>query len=215
MSDSLQSHGLQHPRLPCPLSSSGVCSNSIPLSCWCYPTISSSVALFSCPQSFPALGSFPMNWLFVSGGQSIGTSASASVSVLPMSTQGWFPLGLTSMISLLSKRLSGVSYSTTVWEHKIFSVQPSLWSKFHILMTTGKTIALTIGTSVGKMMSLLFNMLSRFVIAFLPRRKCLLILWLQSPSPVILEPKKRNLPLFPLFPHLFAMNWWHNHMPRS
>ena len=83
-----------------------------------------------CPHSFPASGSFPMNWHLASGGQSIG--ASASVSVLPMNIQGWFPLGLTGFTSLLSKWLSRVFSSITVWKHQFFSAQPSLWSKIHI-----------------------------------------------------------------------------------
>ena len=99
MSDSLRPHGLQQARLPCPLPSPGVCSNSCPLSRWCHPIISSSVVPFSsCLQSFQASRSFPMNWPFASGGQSIG--ASTSVSVLPMNVQNWFPLGLTGLISL-------------------------------------------------------------------------------------------------------------------
>ena len=94
MSDSWRPHGLQHARLSCSSLSPGVYSNSCPLSCWCHPTISSSVVPFSsCPQSFSASQSFPMSQLFTSSGQSIGASASASASVLPMSTQGWFPLG--------------------------------------------------------------------------------------------------------------------------
>ena len=98
MSNSLQPHGLQHARLPCPSLSPRVCSNSCPLSHWCHPAISSSVTSFSsCPQSFPASGSFPMSWLFTSGGQING----ATVSVLPMNIQGWFPLGLIGLISLL------------------------------------------------------------------------------------------------------------------
>ena len=129
--NSLYSHGLQHARLPCPSLFPRVCSNSCPLSQWCHPTISSPVALFSsCPQSFPASGSFPMSWLFASGGQS--TRASASASVLPMSVQGWFPLGLTGLISLHSKRLSRVFYSNTIWEHQFFGAQPSLWTNSHI-----------------------------------------------------------------------------------
>ena len=89
----LQLHGLQHTRLPCPSPSPGVCPNSCPLSWWCHPTILSSVTpCSSCLQSFPASGSFPMRWLLASGGQSIGASASASV--LPMNIQGWFPLNL-------------------------------------------------------------------------------------------------------------------------
>ena len=102
VSDSLWPHGLQHARLPCPSLSSEVCSDSCPLNWWCHPTISSSVFLFSsCPQSFPASGIFPMSWLFISGGQGIGASALASV--LPMNIQGWFSLGLTPLISLLSQ----------------------------------------------------------------------------------------------------------------
>ena len=99
MFDSFQLHGLEHTRLPCPSLSPGVCSNSCPMSWWCYLTISSSVAGFSfCLQSFPASGSFPVSQLFESGGQSIRASASATV--LPMNIQGWFPLELTSLISL-------------------------------------------------------------------------------------------------------------------
>ena len=106
-------HGLQHTRLPCPSPSPGAYSNSCPLSWWCHPTISSSVVPFSsCPQCFSASGSFLMNQLFVSGGQNIGASASASV--LPMNIQDWFPLGRSSLISLQSKGLSRVFPSTTV-----------------------------------------------------------------------------------------------------
>jgi len=105
ISDYLQSHGLQHARLPCPSPSPGACSNSCPLNQWYHPNISSSVIPFSSwPQSFPASGSFPMSQLFTSGGQSIG----ASTSVLPMNIQDWFPLGLTCLISLQSKGLSRV-----------------------------------------------------------------------------------------------------------
>ena len=112
VSDSLWPHGLQHARLPCP-SSPGACSNSHPLSRWCHPTILSSVTPFSpCLQSLPASGSFLMSWLFASGGQSFGVSASASV--LPMNIQGWFPLGLIDLISLQSKGLSRVLFNTTV-----------------------------------------------------------------------------------------------------
>ena len=98
--------------------------NSYPLSQWCYPTISSSVPLFSsCPQSFPVSGTFPMSWLFASGGQSIGASASASV--LPRNIHGWSTLGLTGLISLQSKGLSRVFSNTTVWKHQFFSSQLS------------------------------------------------------------------------------------------
>ena len=99
MSDSLRPHGLQHARLPCPSLSPGVCSNSCPLGWWCHLTISSSVTPFSsCPQFFPASGCFPMSQLFASGSQ-IGASASASI--LPVNIQGWFPLGLNGLLSLL------------------------------------------------------------------------------------------------------------------
>ena len=115
LSESLWFHGLQHTRLPCPSPSPGACLNSSPLSGWCHPTISSSVIPFSfCLQSFPASQSFPMSQFFASGGQSIGVSVSASV--LPTSIQGWFPLGLTGLISLMSKGLSRV-FSTTVQRH--------------------------------------------------------------------------------------------------
>ena len=190
VSDSLQSRGLQHARLPCPLSSPGACSNPCPLSLWCHPTISSSVIPFSsCLQSFPASGSFPMSQFFTLGGQNIGVSASPSV--LPMNNQDWFPLGLTGLISLLSNGLSRVFSNSTVQKHQFFSTQPSLRYNSHIhIWLLKKTIAFTIQTFVGKVTSLLFNMLSRFVIAFLPRSKRLLISWLQWPSAVILEPKK-------------------------
>ena len=97
---------------------------------WCYVTISSSAALFSfCLKPFPASGSFPMCWLFASGDQIIGASASASV--LPMNIQGWFPLRLAGLISLLSRGLSRVFSSTTIWRHWFFGPQPSLWSNSH------------------------------------------------------------------------------------
>ena len=131
LSNSLRPHLLQQARLPCPSLSSGVCSNSCPLSWWCYPTISSPVVPFSsCLQSFPASGSFPMSQFFTSGGQSIGASASASV--FPMNTQGWFPLGLTGLISLQFKGLLRVFSNTTVQKHPFFSPQPCLWSSSHI-----------------------------------------------------------------------------------
>ena len=127
VSDSLWPHGLQHPRLPCPSLSPRVYSNSCPWSRWCHTTLLSSVTCFSSgPQSLSASGSFPISWLFASGGQSIGASASASV--LPMNIQDWFPLGSTGLISLQSKGLSRVFSSTTVQKHRFFGTQPSLWS---------------------------------------------------------------------------------------
>ena len=145
-------HGLQHARLPCPSLSPGVCWDSCPLSQWCHPVISASVALFSCLQSFPASGSFPVSQLLASGGQSIGASASASV--LPMSFQGWFPLGLIGWISLQSKGPSRVFSSTIVWKHQFFNTQPSLWSNSHVhRWLLEKNIALTRVIFVGKVLS--------------------------------------------------------------
>ena len=126
MSDSLQPHGLQHAS-PCLSLSPEVCSDLCPLSWWHHLTISSSVALSSSwLQSFPASESFLMSQLFTSGGQSIG--ASALTSVLPMDIQGWFPLGLTGLISLQSKGLSRIFSNTSIQQHQFFSIQPSLWS---------------------------------------------------------------------------------------
>ena len=116
MSSSLQSQEWQHARLLHPTLSPGVNSNSCPLSLWCHPIISSSVASFSsCSDSFPASGSIPVSRLFTSCGQSIGASASAPV--FPVNIQGWFPLGWTALISLLSKGLLRVFSNTTVWKH--------------------------------------------------------------------------------------------------
>ena len=113
VSDSLQPHGLQHARPPCPSPTPGVYSNTCPLSRWCHPTISSSVIPFSsCLQPFPASESFPVSQPFASGGQSIGVSVSASV--FPMNIQDWFPLGLTDLISLQSKELSKALSNTTI-----------------------------------------------------------------------------------------------------
>ena len=121
-------------------------------------------------QSFPASGSFLLSQLFTSGGQSVGASAPASV--LLMNIQGWRPLGLTGLISLQSKGFSGVFSSSTIQKHQFFDAQPSLWSNSHIhTWLLEKTIALTMQSFVNKVLSLLFNMLSRFVIAFLPRSK--------------------------------------------
>ena len=134
VSDSLRPHGRQHARLPCPAPTPRAYSNSCPLSWWCHPAVSSSVILFfSCLQSFPASGSFPVSQFFASGGQSIGVSASASV--LPMNNQYWFPLGWTGWISLQSKGLSGVFSvfsNTPVQKHQFFGAQLSSQSNSHI-----------------------------------------------------------------------------------
>ena len=188
MCNSLWLHGLQHTRLPCPSPSSEACSNSSILSQGCHLTIPSFVVPFSfCFQSFPASGSFPMSQLFASGSQSIGVSASASG--LLMNIQDWFPLGLTDLISLQSKGLSRVFFNTIVQKHQFFGAHPSLCSNSHSYTTTGRNMILTIWIFVGRVISVYYT-LSRFVIAFIPRNKCLLIPWLQSPSPVILEPRK-------------------------
>ena len=158
----------------------------------CHATISSSIDPFSSHlQSFPASGSFPMSQFFSSGGQSIGVSASGSV--FPMNIWEWFPLWLTGWSSLKSKGLSSLlqhhsSKASVLWCTAFFIVQLS-----HPYMTTGKTIALTRWNFVCKVMSLLLNILSRLVIAFLPRNKHLLISWLQSPSTVIGEPLKNKV----------------------
>ena len=139
------------------------------------------------PWSFPASGSFLMSWLFASGGQSIGTSASASV--LPMKIQGWFSLRLTGLISLQSKGLSRVFSNTTVQKHQFYRNWCFLYSPTFTSIHDGwKNHSFDEMDLAGKVMSLLFNMLSRLVIVFLPRSKRLLISWLQSPSAVILEP---------------------------
>ena len=173
MANLLWPHELQHSSCACPSPSPWVCSNSCPLSRWCHPTFS------SCLQSYPVSGSLPVSHFFASGGQSIGASAS----VLPMKSQGWFPLWLTGLISLLSRRLSEVFSSTTVWKD-FFGAQPPLWSNSHIHTW------LLEKPFVSGVMSLLFNKLSRFIMAFLPRSKRLLISWLQCHLPWFYSPRK-------------------------
>ena len=190
VSDSLQPNGLQHTRPPCPSPTPGVCSNSCPLSRWCHPTISSSVIPFSCLQSFPASGSFQMSQFFTSGGQSSSSfniSPSNEYSGLTSLMMDWLdPLAVQGTLKSLLQHHS--LKSSILWHSSFFIVQLS-----HPYMTTGKTIALATWTFVGKVMFLLFNMLSRLVITFLPRSKCLLISWLQSPSAVILKPHKNKV----------------------
>ena len=152
MSDSLQPHELQHARPPCPSPNPGFHPIPCLLSWWCHPTILSSVVLFSCPQSFPASGSFPVSQFLASGGQSTGVSASTSV--LPMNTQDWSLLGWTGWLSLQFKELSSLlqhhsSKASILRRSAFFIAQLS-----HPCMTTGKTIALTRRTFVGKVMSL-------------------------------------------------------------
>ena len=186
VSDSLRPHESQHARPPCSSATPGVYSNSRPWTQWCHPAISSSVIPFSsCPQSLPASSEStlcmrcPKYWSF-------------SFSIIPSNEHpglisfrmDWLDL-LAVQGTLKSLLQHHSSKASILCCSAFFTVQLS-----HPYMTTGKTIALTRWTFVGKVMSLLFNMLSRLVINFLPRSKCLLISWLQSPSVVILEPRK-------------------------
>ena len=151
---------MQHTRLTCPSATPRSYSNSCPLSWWCHPAISYSVFPFSsCLQSFPASGSFPLSQFFASGGQSIGVSASASD--LPMNIQDWYPLRWIGWISLQSRGLWIVFSNTTVQKHQFLQCSAFFIVPFsHPYMTTGKNIALTRQMFVGKVVSLLFNMLS-------------------------------------------------------
>ena len=206
MSDSLQPHGLQHNRLPCPSPTPGACSNSCPLSRWCHPTITSSVIPYSsCLQSFPTSDStlhirWPKYWNF-----SFSISPSNEHWGQISFRMDWFDL-LAVQGTLKSLLQHHSSKASILRRSAFFTVQLS-----HPYMTTGKTIALTRWTFVGKVISLLYNMLPRLVITFLPRSKCLLISWLQSPSAVILEPKKIKSDTVS---HLFPMRWW-DQMPWS
>ena len=156
MSDSLWPHVLQHARHPCLLPTPRVYPNSCPLNQWCHPTISSSVIPFSShPLSFPASGSFQMSQLFELGGQRIGVSAATSA--LPMNTQDWSPLGWTGWISLMSKGLSRVFSNTAVQSINSLASAFLIVQLSYPYMTTGKTMALTIWTFVGKVISLLFK----------------------------------------------------------
>ena len=188
MSDSLWPCGLQHTRLPCPSPTPRACSDSCPSSWWCHPTISSCHP-FLLPSVFPSITvssnvsvlhiRWPKYWSF-----SFSISPSNEYTGLISFTSHW--LNLLAVQGTLKSLLQNHSSKASILRHSVcFIVQLS-----HPYMTTGKTIALTRWTFVGKVMSLLYNMLSRFVIAFLLRSKHLLISWLQSPSAVILEPKK-------------------------
>ena len=185
---SLRPHGLQHSRLPCPSSSPRACSNSCPLSQWCHPTILSCHPLLLLPSIFPNIRVFsnesalciqwPKYWSF-----NFSISPSKEYSGLTSFKIDWFDL--LTVQGTLKSLLQHHSSKALILYHSAFIVQLS-----HLYMPTGKTIALTRWTFIGKVISLLFNTLSRFVIAFLPRSKHLLISRLQSPSAVILEPKK-------------------------
>ena len=188
MSDYLQPHGLQQVRLPSPPLSRRVCTNSYPLSWWCYLTISSSItSYYSCPQCFPASGSFPMSQLLASGGSNYW---SFSFSINPSNAYSRLIscridcFDLLAFQGTLKSLLQHCSLETSIHLYSVlFIVQLS-----HSCVATGKTIAIL--TFVSTVLSLLFNTLSRLVIAFLQNNKCLLISWLQLPSTVILETKK-------------------------
>ena len=160
MSNSLQPHELQHARLLCPSISPGICSDSCLLHQWCHPTISSSVTPFSCPQSFPAWGSFLISQFFALSGQSLG--AAASVSVLLMNIQSWLPLGLTGLTSFLSKGLSRVFSSTTVWKQQSFDTLLPYGPTLTSILDYWKSHSFEYMHFCCKVMSLLFNTLSRY-----------------------------------------------------
>ena len=176
-----------------------VCSDSRPLSWWCHPAISSSAAPFSSHlQSFPALGSFPVSWLCIRWPKywsfSFSISPPNEYSGLISFRIDWFdPLAVQGTVKSLLQQDN--SKASILWHTAFFTVQLS-----HLYTTTGKNSSLTKWTSIGKLMSLLFNMLSRSVIVFLPSSKHLLISWLQSPSAVILEPKKMKSYTVSTFP---------------
>ena len=153
MSNSLQPHGPQHARLPCPSPTPRAWSNSCPSTQWHYPTISSSVVPFSHLQSFPAPLSFPLSHFLPLSGQSIGVSAAASI--LPMNIQDWFPPGWTGLISSQSKGLSRVFSNTVVQKHQFFSAQLYIWSNSHIHTWLVKNQALARWIFIGKVMFLI------------------------------------------------------------
>ena len=197
MSNSLQPHEPQHARPPCPSPTPGVYPNPCPSSRWCHPTISSSVIpFFSCPQSFPASGSFQMSQLFASGGQS--TEVSASTSVLPMIFRiDW--LDLLAVQGTIKSLLQQHSSKASILQcSAFFIVQLS-----HPYMITGKTIALTRQTFVVKVMSQLFNMLSR-----LNKEQASFNFMATVTICSDFGAQENSLSVFPLFPLLFAMKWW-------
>ena len=191
MSDSLWPHSLQHARLPCPSPTPEAYLNSCPLSWWCHQIILSSVVPFSCLRSFPASGYFPMRQLCASGGQS--TRASASASVLPMNNQGWFPSGNQDWLVWPPWCPRDSQESSPVPQFE--SINSSVFSLLYGPTLTSvrdywKNPNFDYMDLCQQVMSLLFNTLSRFVIAFLPRSKHLLISWLQSPLQWFWSPRK-------------------------
>ena len=205
VSHSLWSHEPQYARPPCPSPTPRVYPNPCPTNQWCHETISSSVVPFSsCPQSFPASGSFQMSQLFASGGQSIEGVLFSNNNEHPgliSFRMDWLDLLAVQVTlkSLLQHHSSKVQFLVLT-----FLYSPTLTS----IHDHWKNYSLARWTFVGKVMSLFFNMLSKLVITFLQRIKCLLISWLQSPSAVILEPRKIKSATVSTVPHLFAMKWW-------
>ena len=198
VSDSLQPHRLQHARLPCPSLSPGIYSNSFPLSRWCLQTPHPLLPLLPLQSIFLIIRVFsnevalhirwPKHWSF-------------SLSISPsMNIQSWFPLGLTGLISLQSKELSKVFSNTTIWKHKFFSTQPFIWLNIHPRIWLLEKPQLWLYAPSLAKWSLLFNTLFRFVIAFLPKSKRLLISCLRSPSAVFLSPRKEICHCFYSFP---------------
>ena len=214
MANSLRPHESQHARPPCPSQTPGSLLKLMPIESMMpsshlilcpplllLPPILPSIRVFSNASTLRMR--WPKFWSF-----SFNISPSNEHKGLMSFRIDW--LDLFAVQGTLKSLLQHYSSKASIFQRlALFTVQLS-----HSYMTTGKTIALTRQTFVGKLMSLLFNMLSRFIITFLPRSKCLLISWLQSPSAVILEPKRYSLTLLPLFPHLFAMKWW-DQMPWS
>ena len=188
MSDFLRPFGLKHARPPCPSPTPRVYSNSFQLPWQCHPTILSPVVPHPCLKSFPASGSFQMSQFLASSGQNAGVSVSASV--LLMNIQDWFPLAWTGWITLQPKGLSRIFSNTMVQKYQFLRAQLSFVQLSYPYMTTGKTIAFTRQTYVGKVKSLIFSMLSRIVTSFLRKSKSLLLSWLQSPPTLTLEPPK-------------------------
>ena len=216
MPNSLQLHELQHARFPCPSLFSQICSNSYLLSRWCHPTISSSAASFSsCPLSCPASGSFPMSWLFTSGDQRIGASASAlpvkgfqSPSGLISFRIDWF--ALLAVQGTLKSLLQHHSLKASIIRCLLYC--PALTS----VHDYWKNHSFDYTDLVGKVESLLLKSLSRFVITFLPMNKHLLISWQQSPSVVTWEPKKvisvtvsTFVPIYMLWSHATKCHYLH------
>ena len=208
ISEPLWPHGLQHTRIPCPSSTPRACSNSCPSSWWRHPTISSSChPLLFLPSIFPSIRVFsnesvlcirwPKYWSF-----SLSISPSNEYSGLISFRMDW--LDLLAVEGAPKHLLQHHSWKVSIlWCSAFFIVQLS-----HPYMTTRKTTTLTRWIFVGKVMSLLFNMLSRLTIAFLPRRKCLLISWLQSSSAVILEPKKIKFVTVSIVSPSICLEWW-------